>query len=197
MEELSPEAMQIKDVCAHFGSAAYAASCLETGLAIALMQCDLLKSLKEKYDLDKKPLIREEFNAQFDAYMANQHRQVLGTLIKRFGVAFPSSINIQSLLFKANARRNSLMHDFWRDHAVTFNVAAGREKMIAELMEAETLFFEADSAVQSAIHPVFDTLGVDREKMEAQMEAIKQAALADKSNDPKSPPIAQGIDFKS
>jgi hypothetical protein len=73
---------QVKEVFAYFGRAFYAASCVETGLAIALMQVDFMTKVREQFQR-AGTFDRMRYETDFDTFMNNQHAQTLGNLIRR------------------------------------------------------------------------------------------------------------------
>lgn len=128
------EGEHVKEVFAYFGRAYYAANCLETGLAMAMLYVDFLAKVSEDFRRDSgKAFDRNKYEADFDAFLANQHAQVLGSLIKRVNAARSLSDDLKSKVTLANHRRNFLSHHFWRERAVEFSHGRGRDQLIEEL----------------------------------------------------------------
>ena len=178
-DDFDPEAeLQVRETFAYFGRAAYAASCLEHGLTIALMKAELMSQVAGRASREKTAPSRADWEAMFDDYMAKHDALPLGTLIQRFRKVVKTSAELDALLDKALAQRNFLAHGFFRERAVSFAHGAGRTEMIAELDAAHDLLTQADEAVGAAVEDVLPRIGVDVERMAAQTEAIISEQLA-------------------
>ena len=180
-DEEGPEAGdQIKNTFAYFGRAAYAASCLEHGLTIALMKAELMSQVHGRARRERKGPSRAEWEAMFDDYMAKHDSLPLGTLIQRFKKVVKTSPELDGLLERALTQRNFLAHGFFRQRAVEFNHSAGRDQMIAELDAAHDLLEQADQAVGAAVADVLPRMGFDLDKVAAQTDDIirEQVTLA-------------------
>ncbi len=169
---------QVRETFAYFGRAAYAASCLEHGLTIALMKAELMSQEAGRARRERRALSQADWETKFDEYMAKHDALPLGTLIQRFRKVVKTSPALDALLDAALAQRNFLAHGFFRERAVSFAHRAGRVEMIAELDAAHDLMSDADQAVGAAVADVLPRIGVDVAKMEAQSEAIIREQLA-------------------
>ena len=173
-----PEAeIQVRQVFAYFGRAAYAASCVEHGLTIALMQAELMSQEFGRARRLRKGPSRNEWEAMFDDHMAKHDLFPLGTLISRFRRVVKVEPALEALLDETLRRRNFLAHGFFREKAVDFAHAAGRTKMIEELDRDHDLFTRADDAVQAAVAHIIPRLGIDPDKYREQMEDIIRSKL--------------------
>lgn len=169
--------IQVRQVFAYFGRAAYAASCVETGLTIALMHAELMSQVAGRARRERKAPSRSEWEAMFDAYMAKHELLPLGTLIARFRSVLKVKPELDALLDEALCRRNFLAHAFFREKAVAFAHSAGRIEMIEELDRDHDLFTRTDEAVQAAVAPIVPKLGIDPDKHRTQIEAMIEAKL--------------------
>lgn len=178
-EDKGPAAeFQVRETFAYFGRAAYAASCLEHGLTIALMKAELMSQVAARGRREKKSVSKLEWEALFDDYMAKHDALPLGTLIQRFRKVVKTTPEPDTLLDKALAQRNLLAHGFFRERAVSFSHSAGQDEMIAELNAAHDLHTQADEAVGAAVEDVLLRIGVNDDEMLAQSEAIIREQLA-------------------
>lgn len=174
-----PEAeFQVREVFAHFGRAVYAASCVEHGLTIALMQAELMSQVIGRARRHGVGPNRLEWEAMFDEYMARHDRLSLGTLISRFRSVVNVDPALNALIDETLQRRNHLAHAFFREEAVAFSHGAGRLAMIEKLERDYDLFIRTDEAVQAAVAHIIPKLGIDREKHRVQIEDIIQALVA-------------------
>lgn len=169
--------LQIREVYAYFGRAAYAASCLEHGLTIALMKAELMAQVAGRARRERKAPSADAWQAMFDDYMAKHDKLPLGTLIQRFRSVVTTGPDLDALLDEALAVRNFLAHGFFRERAIEFAHEAGRDDLIEELDGYHGLLMRADDTVQNAVAHVFPRLGIDVEKMEAESQAIIRAQL--------------------
>ncbi len=169
--------IQVREVFAYFGRAAYAASCVEHGLTIALMQAELMSQAFGRARRLRKGPSRSEWEAMFDDYMAKHDLLPLGTLISRFRSVVKVEPALDALLDEALRRRNFLAHGFFREKAVDFAHAAGRIQMIEELDRDHDLFTRADEAVQAAVAHIIPKLGIDPDKYRAQIEDMRRSKL--------------------
>lgn len=164
------EGEHVKEVFAYFGRAYYAASCLETGLAMAMLWVDFLARVREDYARDGgKSFDRATYEAEFDAFLANQHAQVMGSLIKRVNGATNLTDDLKAKVTEANGRRNFLSHHFWRERAVEFSNRKGRDQLIAELDEAGEFFLSVDHQLDAEMLPTRRAIGLSEEVLERHM----------------------------
>ena len=169
--------VQVRQVFAYFGRAMYAASCVEHGLTIALMQAEFMSIVIGRARRERKGLTRAQWEATFDDYMAKHDALGLGTLISRFRSVLNIQPALAALLDETVGRRNHLAHAFFREKAVEFAHSAGRDRMIIELEADHDLFTRTDRAVQAAVAHVVPKLGIDPQAHQAQMEAITKSLL--------------------
>lgn len=170
---------EVKTVFAYYGRAMYGASCLETGLVIALMHVEFMAQTHGRARRERRAPSRAEWEARFDAYMARQHELTLGVLIERFRSLWRIAPKLDALLDEALTLRNLLTHAYFRDHAVDFSHSAGRAGMVVELEAAHDLFGRADEAVQASVAPILPKLGIDPERHRAEIDEIGRRAVAE------------------
>lgn len=161
------EGEHVKEVFAHFGRAYYEAGVLETGLAIALMEIAFLSRVRDQYLVDRgRSFDRTQYEAEFDRFMESQHAQTLGNLIKRVSALPELSDNLKERLRAAKKRRDFLGHHYFRERAVEFSNRAGRDKMIAELLNDGDMFEAIDRDLYAELAPIREKLGMGGEKFQ-------------------------------
>lgn len=171
MEELSDVGAHVKEVYAHFGLAFYLSSVFEAGLAIALMQADFLGGYKTKIQADGPSAFdRPQFEAEFDTFMAQQHAQTLGNLIKRLQAVRDVPEDLMLAVTRGKAMRDMLAHHFFPERAVAFATWAGRDSMLEELNRAELLFRELDDRIRASMAPVREEIGMRDEVLQPYIE---------------------------
>lgn len=162
------EGEHVKEVFAHFGLAYYLSGVFETGLAIALLTLDFLTKQKaELQRVGKKDFNRSKFEAEFDAFLDSQHAKTLGNLIKRIRELTDANDALKALLTTTKGRRDFLAHHFFRERAEDFGRRNGRNRMLAELKEAQELFEAADRQLTAHMHPILTGLGMPVDVIEA------------------------------
>ena len=160
------EGLHCKEVHAHFGLAYYMASFFEAGLANAILQLDYLAGVAA--NIGKKGRAnfdRSAYEAQFDIFLANQHAQSLGNLIKRVQALAEMEPDLKAQIVQAKECRDFLAHHFFRERAVEFNKREGRDAMIVELIDARTIFERVDNAVTDFMEPHHRRLGISKERL--------------------------------
>lgn len=146
----------------------YAASVFEAGLAISLMTLDFLRSeAVNMRQVGPKAFDRAKYEADFDAFMARQHAQSLGNLIRGLNKAIDVGAEVKPLIDKAKIRRDFLAHHFFRERSIEFATRAGRDTMIEELERDHDLFEQADRAIEKLIRPHRAALGISDEILES------------------------------
>jgi len=161
-----------KTVYAHFGLAIFLAQCLEHELVNSLVYLDLIPS--------KAHLVRtkDEWAAEFDAFMDRHFEHTLGRMIGDLGRVTAVPTELEANLSKALRTRNWLAHDFFRERARDFMTETGRNRMIVVLETAQSLFREADQMLHAAFKPVREKYGFTDERL-AQAYEQMQAELQD------------------
>ncbi|QJR19116.1 hypothetical protein [Pelagibacterium halotolerans] len=162
------EGGHVKDTFAYFGRAYFMANAFEAGLAIASMILGFLAEEKAKLASgERKEFDQDQYEKDFDAYMARQHAQTLGNLIKNVS-RFPALGNdFLSLLPEVKAKRDFLAHHFFRVRAVPFASRHGRDRMIQELRDMEEIFERADSMLTKLMKPHYLEIGLDESRSRA------------------------------
>ncbi|CDZ63543.1 Hypothetical protein NGAL_HAMBI2605_25270 [Neorhizobium galegae bv. orientalis] len=178
------EGEHIKEVFAYFGRAYYEAGVLETGLAIALMQCAFLSRVRDQYLTDRgKSFDRAQYEAEFDGFMESQHAQTLGNLIKRVSALPELSDTLKERLRDAKKRRDFLGHHYFREKAIEFSNRTGRDEMIAELHNDGDMFEAIDRDLYAELAPIREKLGMDGENFQKYLAQFYDAAGAESLTD--------------
>jgi hypothetical protein len=139
--------IQSKEVYAHFGLAIYLAQCLEHGLVNAFFFIDLMPN---RLNLATNQV---EWETVVETFMEAKFRLTLGRMIDTLAKITPVDPSLADLLSDALQKRNWLAHHYFRERAEAFLTSTGRLGMIAELESAQTLFRNADSALENAVEP--------------------------------------------
>jgi hypothetical protein len=177
---------QVREVFAYFGRAMYAASCVEHGLTIGLLQAELMQQVAGRARRERKAPGRAEWEAMFDAHMARHDLLPLGTLVDRFRSVATVEHGLDGMLGETLRRRNHLAHGFFRESAGAFAHAAGRAAMIEALKNDHELFSQTDRLVQAAVAPVLPKIGIAPERHRLQIEAITSELM-----------LAAGVDVQA
>jgi hypothetical protein len=157
-----------KAVYAHFGLAIYLAQCLEHGLAIALVYLNLIPghagSGKD----------RDEWSTTCDAFMGRRFQEPLGPMIEGVRRVTKVPPDLEVVLADALRKRNWLVHHYFRERATDFMNAAGRDRMIRELEEAQTLSSSADRALDRMLKPVREKYGITDVQLHEAFESLRK-----------------------
>lgn len=158
------EGEHVKETFAYFGRAYYLAGVLDSALALALLFIDFLPSVKAAHLRDRgQTFDRPAYEAAFDKFLADQHAQTLGNLRKRL---FASSLLDDALkveIDEAKKKRDFIAHHYFRERAVEFATRAGRDQMIAELVEIARHLERVAQMIDVAIEIAQIDLGIEPE----------------------------------
>ncbi|MDB5309834.1 MAG: hypothetical protein JWO38_4036 [Gemmataceae bacterium] len=150
---------QIREVYAYFGLAVYCGQVLEHGIVNAMVVLRLPR--------------RDRFTkGDIDAFMDQQFENTLGKLIKNLRAELALPTDLEGLLGQALKTRNWLCHEYFRERAIEFMTAAGRDKMLAELADAGELLNRADKRLSAVVQPLADRYGLTEEKMQVEYQAL-------------------------
>jgi hypothetical protein len=151
-----PDDYSIKEVYAFFGLASYYAQVLEKSITIMVVafRCKGLRITR----------------SEFDALYAESNKKTFGQLLIRARKFISISDDTDSLLDEALLKRNWLMHHYFADRAVQFEMESGRRQMISELQSLIRIFAEADHAIDPIYHPVLEEFGVTEERVKQLIE---------------------------
>jgi hypothetical protein len=170
-ENLDEESWDIRETYALFGRAIYAASCLEVGLAHALMFCEFMAQAYQKIAATKL-FNRKQHEAAFDAFMANQFAQTMGNIIKRVNALSEFNDDLKKRIVAAKERRNFLAHHYWRERSLDFMTAKGRAEMQKELWKDGDDFMQLDRDIDAATKATREKLGATDERLNAYSEKM-------------------------
>ncbi len=172
MENHFDEGEHIKEVYANFGLAIYLGQVLEHGIVNALVYTDLVP--RRTGHIGSK----EQWEAEFDAFMGRHFEGTLGTLIKTLQrhVAVPASV--EASLKEALKLRNFLVHGYFRERAMDLASFKGRVKMLAELEEAHKVLQRADQELESVARPYREKVGFTDERLQdAYNQMLREAGI--------------------
>ncbi|RMV80751.1 hypothetical protein [Pseudomonas amygdali] len=161
MEELDPQSLQFKEMCAYYGAAMHMAQVLEHGIVNALFFLDFLPRKRDWTD--------EEYEEFFDGNFS----KTFGALVHSLKKITTVPADLESLIHRSNKRRNHLAHTFFR---VNMDVlyAGGFDEIVTALNEDIELFSETDKSLTALLEPLWLKAGWTLEAIEA--EAVKYKA---------------------
>jgi hypothetical protein len=168
-----------KELYAHMGAAMSRAADLEVCLIHALLALDFLSAYAETIkQAGLKNFDRSKWEHDFDEFFEQHQKLPMGDLIKRFARFAGDKPELVERLKAVLKVRNFLAHHFFREHAASIFNWAGRDKMIAELWQAQSAMQEALEDVEIFVAPVRKRLRFDEEGIRRHTEACLRAARA-------------------
>jgi hypothetical protein len=173
--DLTDEGWDVRETFAYFGCAYYMASCLEVGLAHALMYGEFMIQEREKLLATKgKGFDQTRYEDDFDAFMDKHFQQTMGGVIRRV-VALPDiDEGLKKRIQEARERRNFLAHHYWRERSIKFATPQGRNEMREELATDRDMFTQMDRDLDAAMKPVRAKLRISDEMLERYTEKMMQ-----------------------
>lgn len=166
------EEEQIKEVYARFGLALYHAQALEHSLVNALVILDLIPARRHL------TTSAAEWGSLVDGFMDRHFDTTMGRMISSLRSVTTVPDDLEDLLHRSLKKRNWLTHDFFRERALQFINAAGRDQMMAEVEECRSLFQNADYRLEEIVGPLLKAAGIS-DKM---LEEAYQDALTNRHN---------------
>jgi hypothetical protein len=161
---------EAREIYAHFGLAFYYSNVLEHGIANAIFVLELLDKRREiTTGQEWETLVDDHFDASF--------AQTLGRLknaVVRHSERSSVLAGLMADLDKCVEERNFLAHHFWREYAVQWVTADGREAMIERLEGARDLFSATDRKLEAATQPFADRHGLTADVQRHVFELIKR-----------------------
>jgi len=154
----------VKEVYAHFGLAIYLAQVLEYAVFHSLVYLDLIPQKVERR------CTREQWIKDYDSFMHRHFEKTLGRMMRSLKSVTNIPEGLESILRKALVKRNWLAHEYFRERAVDFMNEEGRNRMIQELKEAQSLFEEADNTLENIFRPVREKYGITDELLKEHMK---------------------------
>ncbi len=151
---------QGKELYAHAGLALYWAQCFEKSLENLLYLCARVSG---------NSLTLEEL----EALDRELEKQTLGRLLADARKLVTFGADAEELLGFALGRRNFLVHRFFKAHADDAMTSAGRELMIAELIEIQKCFQTADLPASVGCKALGKILGISDEMIEHDLQQLK------------------------
>ena len=154
-----------KEIYAFFGLAAYLAQVVEHGaLSLAVIL---------RISVPKRATRRV-----FDELYNSLSKRTLGRLLAACKKDLVLAEEDQKLLSKALDLRNRLTHHFFREHAINFAFAAGRETMMRELQEAISVLSDADDLLTRVYIPLGEKFGLTQNFIDQQLAYMQRADQA-------------------
>jgi hypothetical protein len=178
-EEMDEESWDIRETFAFFGRTFYMASCLEVGLAHALMYAEFLVEVRSEFDAMKgKGFDRKQYEAKFDAYMNKQFAQTMGNIIRRVSAVTEFSGDLKARITAAKTRRDFLTHHYWRERSIKFATVGGRVEMREELQKDMDMFHQVDREIDAAMSSTRKKLKIDDKVLVSYNEKFMQKVMA-------------------
>lgn len=167
-----------REVYAHFGLAMYLAQCLEHGLVNALIHLELLP-----HELGRARATQRHdqaaFEERYDAFMDNRFKEVIGSLVQRINSKTQVENELGRILVHAKDQRNFLAHHFYRERSEAFISRKGRDAMIEELRDAQSMFERADTMLSSSLADLPTVLVAEQHAKNYIEDAYRRASERD------------------
>ncbi len=160
MEELDPQALQFKEMCAYYGAAMHMAQVLEHGIVNALFYLDFLPRKGEWTDAEYEEFFEESFSKTF------------GRLVHSLKKITVVPADLESLIHRSNKRRNHLAHTFFRE-SMDMLYAGGFDEIVPALNDDIELFSETDKRLTALLEPLWLKAGWTMERIEAEAAQYK------------------------
>lgn len=155
---MTPEDELVRDVFAHYGLAAYQASCVEHGLAILLA---LISGSDQVH------------RWVYDHRLSRNLEDTFGGLVVNFlKIPIPAYDPIKKRLAEAVKDRNWLIHHYFWDRAIEFPTDDGCKKMIKELVRLATCFSVLDADLDNLVTDWARTHGVSAEDEKTALQRV-------------------------
>ena len=160
MEELDPQPLQFKELCAYYGAAMHMAQVLEHGIVNAL------------FFLDFMPRKAEWTDTEYEDFFDGNFSKTFGALVHSLKKITTVPADLESLIQKSNKRRNHLAHTFFR---VNMDVlyAGGFDEIVTALNDDIDLFSETDKRLTALLEPLWLKSGWTIERIEAEAARYK------------------------
>lgn len=160
MEELDPQALQFRELCAYYGAAMHMAQVLEYGIVNAL------------FFLDFMPRKRDWTDEEYEEFFDGNFSKTFGALVRSLKKITTVPADLESLIQASNKRRNHLAHTFFR---VNMDVlyAGGADEIFTALIEDIDLFSETDKRLTALLEPLWLKSGWTIELIEAEAASHK------------------------
>lgn len=149
---------QVREVYAQYGLSSYLGQVMEKGVVNLLTLHANVESANPTQQ-------------SFDTYFEKFAGYTLGRLISAVEKTFPAEVETIAALRQALPIRNSLAHDFFWDRAALFMSFAGREAMLAEIINMHDPFQTTDQLVSALVRRVAEAGGITAEQFEANLSS--------------------------
>lgn len=158
MDEIDPQALQFKEVCAYYGAAMHKAQVLEHGIVNALFFLDFLPRKKSEWT-----------ETEYEEFFDGNFSKTFGTLVNSLRKVTTVPHAFDDLIRRSNKRRNYLAHTFFRENMDVL-YAGGFDEIVTRLNDDIELFREADAALTVILEPLWLENGWTIERIEAEAE---------------------------
>ncbi|GKQ45061.1 MULTISPECIES: hypothetical protein [Pseudomonas syringae group] len=166
MEELDPQALQFKELCAFYGAAMHMAQVLEHGMVNAMFFLDFLPRKGKWTDEEYEDFFEENFSKTF------------GKLVHSLKKITTVPTELENLIHRSNRRRNHLAHTFFRE-SMDVLYAGGFDEIVTSLNEDIELFSETDKCLTALLEPIWLQTGWTMKRIESEA-ALYKAELKNK-----------------
>jgi hypothetical protein len=152
---------------------------IESGIANALLYGEFLLRWKARIEKEgRQNFDRKIYEAEFDAYLANQFAQSMGNLITRLDQVYTIPAELKEISKEGKTLRDFLAHHYFRECATDFMHRAGRDRMIAELKDMVDKFHAMDERIGALTTPIMQQLGIREDALKHHVEEFKRRASA-------------------
>lgn len=162
----------VKEVYAHFGLATYLSQVLEYGVVLSMVYFSLIPA-----NMGNLPS-NEEWAKLVDKYLDGHLEKTFGGMIWSLTLATSVPDHLKILLSNSLTCRNWLAHNYFRERAAEFMTEVGRDQMIEELEEAQSLFKRTDAELELVVKPLRQRYGHTEERLqELYSEYLKEIGI--------------------
>ena len=158
-----------REVYARFGLAAYHAQVLEAGMIQALVVLRMLPRMRNFTD-------RIEWEKAFDEFTTRQEGLTFGNLAKALREHDDMPDAVRDALDASKVDRDFMIHHFFRVRAPDLMSQEGKRRMLIDLENYAVGFMKADDLLDDWILPIGAAHGLDKEKMNAEVEEMIERA---------------------
>jgi hypothetical protein len=147
VEDIDPESWHVREVYAKFGLAMYQGQVLEHEIVNLIVWSGVSDGAYSSY--------KETQSANVEMFL-----KTMGSLKKVLMSRRVDLGHLESDLIKAVSLRNFLAHNYFRERAAAFMTHEGRDRMIAELEQADDFFQQLDASLTAFTRKMLDAFGL-------------------------------------
>jgi hypothetical protein len=172
---LMDDELEMKDVYAQFGQTFSFGVRVEGVLANLILTADFIKRMREEAKANGGPKYDVyTMGRMLDDYLAEQHDQTMGQLIKAKG-GVKDFITLDAALEKrvddALRRRNYLAHDFWRERGQEAVSKRRRKAVFEDLLADQNFYAQLANDLEAVALDQVRQIGLDADKLKASIDA--------------------------